>query len=247
MTAEEKPAKLGIIFPSDPILSEMHRLDRWLAARGRRDVTAATCFTEVLGGHNVADLLVMGAQEAIVPAGKKLAAAGCGALVWSCTSASFIGGLDWARAQAAELSLATGLPASSTTLAFIEALQELKTERVHLLAAYPEDIAGAFVACLEAAGVMICEQCALGAPDGASSFRLVLAEEVARFVESLPDDGAPILIPDTAIDSLDLVAPLERDSRRCLLTANQVTLWQGLRLLGQPAALDRCGRLFSLS
>jgi maleate isomerase len=245
MSAETAPAKLGIVFPKDPIPSEMHRLDRWLASRGCSDVTASTRFTEVLGGHNEPDLRAMGAPEAILPAGKALAGDGCGAVIWACTSASFIGGLDWARDQADALARATGLPSSSTTLAFIDALGSLEAPRAHLLAAYPDDVAAAFVGCLEAAGVAVGERRALGAPDGASSYRLDLAGEAARFAAALPDDGAPILVPDTAIDSLDRVTSLERNCGRCVLTANQVTLWAGLRLLGRRAAIEGAGRLLS--
>ena len=245
MIENAAPAKLGIVFPSDPIPSEMHRLDRWLVARGRRDVAAVVRFTEELGDHNEADLSAMGAREAIAPAGKALAEEGCGAVIWACTSASFIGGLAWARKQAEELARATGLPASSTTLAFVDALLSLDARRAHLLAAYPDAIAEAFVSCLDSAGVAVGARRALGAPDGASSFRLDLTREVAQFAESLPDDSAPILVPDTAIDSLDLVAALERDSGRRVLTANQVTLWQGLRMLGCGTGTMDTGSLLS--
>lgn len=240
--------KLGIIFPNDPIESEMHRLDRWLESRGCNDITAATRFSSILGGHNEADLLAMGGLEAIAPAGCELAAEGCGAVIWGCTSASFIGGLGWAKEQAAGLAEATGLPASNTTLAFVAALETLQVRRVQLLAAYPEPVARAFIDCLAAAGVTVVSWWALDMPDGASSFRLALAKEAARFVETLPaGDETPILIPDTAINSLDRVAALEAQCGRPVLTANQVTLWQGLRLLGVEPAIAGAGSLLATS
>lgn len=249
MNAEAaKAPRLGIIFPNDPIESEMHRLGRWLEDRGRGDITAATRFSSVLGGHGERDLLRMGRLEAIVPAGRDLADLGCGAIIWGCTSASFIGGLSWARAQARGLAAATGRPASSTTLAFIEALESLRVRRVQLLGAYPEPVTRAFIDCLAVAGVSVESWRALDMPDGASSFRLALVEEAARFVETLPaGDDAPILIPDTAINSLDLVAELEAQCGRPVLTANQVTLWQGLRLLGVEGAIAGAGSLLAMS
>src|SRR5690606_33564963 len=115
--------KLGIILPDDPIESEMHRLDKWLTARQRDDVTALTLLSKMTGGHFEADLYQTGDTAVIGPVARQLAAEGCDAIVWACTSGSFIGGLSWARAQAAAVSKTAARPATSTTLAFIAALQ----------------------------------------------------------------------------------------------------------------------------
>lgn len=47
------------------------------------------------------------------------------AVVWACTSASFIGGLEWAQTQSATLASRLGMPITSTALAFQEALAVL--------------------------------------------------------------------------------------------------------------------------
>lgn len=240
---ESSLPKLGIILPDDPIDSEMHRLDRWLAGRGREDVTAATLLSKGIGGHYEADLYATGDLEVIAPVARELAEQGCGAVVWACTSASFIGGLAWAERQAAGLADATGLPSSSTTLAFVAALEAVQAKRAHLLGAYPEPVTRAFAAALREAGVEVDRCRALDTPNGSASFLLALPEEVGRFAAELPEDGAPILIPDTAINSLDLVEGLEAASGRVVLSANQVSLWHGLNLLGVPAKLGDCGRL----
>ncbi|MEX2409073.1 MAG: hypothetical protein WD489_08190, partial [Rhodovibrionaceae bacterium] len=128
--------------------------------------------------------------------------------------------------------------------AFIAALEALKARRVHILGAYPRPVTQAFIDCLATAGFVVDAWRALNALDGASSFRLDLAKEVARFADRLPDgDAAPLLIPDTAIDSLDLLTRLESGCGRRVLSANQVTLWHGLRLLGIKQAVPRAGSL----
>jgi maleate cis-trans isomerase len=104
----------------------------------------------------------------------------------------------------------------------------------------------AFVTCLGDAGITVDHWCALGSPDGPSSFRLSLAEEVERFAATLPqNDDAPILVPDTAINSLDLIDSLERRTGHPVLAANQVSLWHGLSLLGLAPAMPGMGRLFA--
>lgn len=249
MQAGQRPLpKLGIVLPDDPIESEMHRCDLWLAARGRRDCTVLTLLSKITGGHVEADLLRTGSLEVIGPVGRQLAAQGCDAIVWACTSGSFIGGLAWARQQAASLAEAAGRPATSTTLAFIAALESLGVKRVHVLGAYPEAVTRAFVTCLGDAGIAVDRWCALGSPDGPASFRLSLVDELRRFAATLPqDDDAPILVPDTAINSLDLIEDLERQTGRTILAANQVSLWHGLALLGVAPAMSRVGRLFAVA
>lgn len=238
--------KLGLILPDDPIESEMHRLDRWLSSKGRDDVTALTILSKATGGHFEEDLYATGDLDVIAPVARALAAKSCGAIVWACTSGSFIGGLDWSKQQAAALAEASGVPSSSTTLSFIDAVGAFGAKQVHVLGAYPEPVTRAFMGCLHAAGIEVASWRALNSPDGPSSFRMSLKDEVASFAETLGGGGEePILIPDTAINSLDLIEALEQSSGRPVLGANQVTLWQGLRMLGVSTALPNAGRLFA--
>ena len=55
-----------------------------------------------------------------------------------------------------------------------------------------------------------------------------------------------VLIPDTALPSLDLVDRLEAACGRPVLTANQVTIWAALGLAGQPLTVSGFGRLFNI-
>lgn len=239
----DKPV-LGIILPDDPIDSEMHHLGDWLARHGRADVDASTMLSKATGGHFEDDLFATGDLEVIEPCARALVDRGCGVIVWACTSGSFIGGLDWARKQAESLQKAGGVPATSTTLAFIAAIQSLGQSRVHLLGAYPEPVTQALMRCLGEAGIAVEQWCALGTPDGPASFHLDLRAEVQRFADTLADDAAiPILIPDTAINSLDFVEILEETTGRTVLAANQVSLWHGLRLLGVDDAVPGAGHL----
>ena len=236
---------LGIILPNDPIESEMHTLDRWLCDHGRDDLRATTLLSKMIGGHFAEDLYQTGDLEAIAPPARELASRGCGAVVWACTSGSFIGGLEWAKSQQRELEQAAGVAATSTTLAFLAALEHRGAGKAHVLGAYPEPVTRAFLGCLEADGREIGTWTCLDTPDGPSSFALDLTDELDRFIERVPDDGAPVLIPDTAINSLSLIPELERRSGHPVLTANQVSLWHGLKLLGLSTRMEGAGSLFS--
>jgi maleate cis-trans isomerase len=68
---------------------------------------------------------------------RELAARGCDAVIWACTSGSFIGGLGWAKSQQRSLEEAAGVKSTSTTLAFLAALEHRGNCKVHVLGAYP--------------------------------------------------------------------------------------------------------------
>jgi len=58
-------------------------------------------------------------------------------------------------------------------------------------------------------------------------------------------DAEAILVPDTAMHTLEIVAELEAAVGKPVLTANQVTVWKGLHLVGPVPSLSGLGSLFS--
>ena len=59
-----------------------------------------------------------------------------------------------------------------------------------------------------------------------------------------PGGAEAVLIPDTAMHSLQWIDRLEAAVGLPVLTANQVTVWQGLRLLGDVPRYETLGTLF---
>lgn len=197
------------------------------------------------GHHAPAALLSLGAVERLAPVGEALVAQDSArAVVWACTSASFIGGLDWSLEQRASLERRLGVPVISTALAFLEALQALGHDRVDLLSPYPDDVTLRLVSFLREGGIGVIHDKALDCPYAADSHRADLLGEVRRFSARYPDTSRPLLVPDTAINSLHLREALARESGREVLTANQVTLWAGLkRLAWSSRPVSLLGRL----
>ncbi|MDT8880532.1 hypothetical protein RSO68_13725 [Halomonas saccharevitans] len=184
------------------------------------------------GHHAPAALLALGDVKRLAPPGERLVKeAGARAVVWACTSASFIGGLGWAQDQRAALEARLGVPVTSTALAFLEALEALGHDRVDLLSPYPDDVTLRLVSFLREGGVGVVHDKALDCPYAADSHRADILEEVRCFAARHPDTARPLLIPDTAIDTLGLREALVREAGREVLTANQVSLWAGLRRL----------------
>ena len=107
-----------------------------------------------------------------------------------------------------------------------------------MAASYPDDVAEHFVAFLGRGGIAVT---ALG------SHGIITAAEVGTLgyeqVEAiatgaeLSGGAEAVLIPDTAMHSLQWIDGLEAAVGLPVLTANQVTVWQGLQAPGRRPAL----------
>lgn len=195
--------------------------------------------------HRVDALLDLGSTERLRRGADELARRGVDATLWACTSGSFVFGLEGARRQAAAIADTLGVPASSTSLAFVRACEALGAHRVAIAATYPADVAGAFESFLAEAGL---EVVSVQAHD------VVTAVEVGTFgpdwVHRLVTagdhpDAAAVLVPDTALRAAGSVTALERRLGKPVLVANQVTFWEALRLAEAFRPQPGLGRLFA--
>jgi maleate isomerase len=63
----------------------------------------------------------------------------------------------------------------------------------------------------------------------------------------VPSSAQAVFIGGNALRAIGVIAALEEDIRRPVLTANQVSLWYALRVAGAEVRLGGYGRLFELS
>ena len=164
--------------------------------------------------------------------------------MWACTSGSFVYGPDGAAAQCRAIAERVGAPASSTSIAFVEAAKALGLERVAVAASYPEDLAAHFRGFLAAGGI---EVVSFGSSDifTAADVGRLPADAVVEMALSVDVEAATaVLVPDTAMHTLTCIDALESALGKPVLTANQVTLWGGLRLAGATRPLPGLGALF---
>jgi maleate cis-trans isomerase len=152
--------------------------------------------------------------------------------VWACTSGSFVFGLGGAQRQAAELADDFGGPASSTSLAFVAALGALGVSRVAVAASYPEPLARHFVALLAEAGHQVVNADSSGIFTAAQVGRLDSAEVLELVRAADHPDAQAVLVPDTALHTVRVLEQFETAAGKPVLTANQVSVWEALRLRG---------------
>ncbi|MGY6658475.1 maleate cis-trans isomerase family protein [Amycolatopsis sp. TRM77291] len=194
--------------------------------------------------HAVPELLDLGSESRLADGAALLAKHEPDAVVWACTSGSFVYGWEGARDQADRLSAVAGVPASSTSFAFVNAARALGVRRVAVAASYPDDVARLFVEFLGAGGV---EVVSMGSADidTAAEVGGLSPEAVVELAVSRDHPAADaLLVPDTAMRTLGEINTLETRLGKPVLTANQVTVWEGLRLTGKSPLVRTLGALF---
>jgi maleate cis-trans isomerase len=234
--------RLGFVYPGG---GAEHDYYRFAEAHGFQVFLAGS---RTPGGddHDVEALLETARTEHIIESARRLMTLRVDAILWACTSGSFILGRAGAESQARALREATGRPATSTSLAFVAALDRLGAGRVAVLATYPEPASRAFEAFLGEHGIAVENLSWLGAASGFDAAAIDERRLAAALSEIDVARAEAVLIPDTALPSLDLIDRLEAACGRPVLTANQVTIWAGLRLARRPLTTSGFGRLFMM-
>jgi maleate cis-trans isomerase len=236
----DRPFRLGFLYPGHAAEDDYPRL----AAALTPSVIAEVVHTSVgEDAHRVDALLDLGSTARLAAGAAELAGRGVDSVIWACTSGSFVFGWDGARQQAAELEQHLGVPASSTSIAFVEACRALEITRVAVAATYPADVTDHLVDFLGRGGIDVIT---------ASSRGIVTATEVGTLSDDTVRDtvrsqdhpnAQAVVVPDTALHTAAVIDDLETDLSKPVLTANQVSVWQAARLAGHSGRGDNLGRL----
>jgi maleate isomerase len=76
---------------------------------------------------------------------------------------------------------------------------------------------------------------------------VALAADIYEWVRGhVPSSAQAVFIGGNAVRAIGVIAALEEDLRRPILTANQVSLWHALRVAGSNVEVHNYGRLFTL-
>jgi maleate cis-trans isomerase len=232
---------VGLLYPGHSAEDDYPRMEMLLV-----DVRLPLVHTDIgEDAHRADALMEMGAAPRLAAGVEELRLAGAESIVWACTSGSFIRGWDGAHQQVRDLARASGTPASSTSFAFAHAAQALGLTRVAVAATYPRDVTGYFTAFLEAAGITVVSARASGVITAAEVGTWGEAEVLELARRGDHPEAEAVLLPDTALHTAAYLPGLEAELGKPVLTANQVTVWEGLRLAERKVAADRLGALFA--
>lgn len=235
--------RLGFLYPPCGAEDELYKYSEMLDGRVRASVVGV----RISGGddeHAPEHLSRTGGIANLEFSARILSRLKPSAAIWTCTSGSFIDGQGHAQTQVDAISQVAGCPASSTSLAFVNALRHLETRDVAVLASYPEPTAKAFCGFLGEFGIAVHTMQWLSISSGPEA-SLLNSDGIIAAASMLEVSGTgALLIPDTAIPAWSVIAPLEERLGVPVLTANQVSVWEAARLAGLNVSRPGLGKLF---
>lgn len=228
-------AHVGLLYPATgPGGRGTGAADDYELLARRTGARASVAFVRVgEDAHRVEALRELNEADRLLAAARELPPVE--AVLWACTSASFVLGLAAARRQARELAGALGVPAASTSLAFLATLDHLGIATVGVAATYPEEVTAHLVRLLTDAGVTVATCTSAGIPTAHEASRLGSAPVVELARRADHPAAETVLVADTALSTADALDELDAAVDAPVLTATQVTLWHALRL-ARPAA-----------
>jgi maleate cis-trans isomerase len=223
--------RLGFLYPGYAAEDDYAELVGRLSVSAVAEVVH-TSLGELGDQHTVEALQAMGEHQRLADGAAVLRSRGVAAVLWACTSGSFTYGWDGAARQAAALREQAGVPASSTSLAFVRVAQALGIRRVTVAATYPAPVAERFTDFLRAGGIEVLSVTAAGIMTATEAGEMSDEATVRMIAAVSQPDADAVLVPDTALHTARLLPHLAQATGKQILTANQVTVWEAVRLAG---------------
>jgi maleate isomerase len=173
---------------------------------------------------------VIGEDEEIRATARCLKAISPESAVYACTSGSFVNGVEGARKIAHAIRDELDAPAVTTSEALIEALDLLGVERLAVATPYVPELTARLEDFLAEGGWVVTGCVGLGLDKLIWHVPYRVTADLVRQADSR--DAQAVFVACTNLPTFDIVEPLERELGKPILTANQVTVWAGLRRLG---------------
>jgi maleate isomerase len=150
---------------------------------------------------------------------------------YACTSGSFVGGLAGEAALVAAMKEA-GAPAAVTTSgALLIALRHLDVSRIATVTPYTADLTAGLSSYLAEAGVDVVATAGLGLTSEIWTVPYDITTGLLRDTDT--SDAEAVFISCTNLPTYDVIAPVEAELGKPVLTANQVTMWSALTIAGR--------------
>lgn len=241
MNSTTRPRRIGMIVPSSNTCLEPQT---YRILGNRTDVTVH--FTRIPVTRIALDDSSDRQFDAAVmrEAGRLLATADVDVIAWNGTSGSWLGS-DHDRELVSEITDATGVPATTSTLAYLEAFRASATERIALFTPYTEEVNRQIIASYEREGIKTVDHRALGLSDN-ESFARVTDDDMrpgSREMAAAAPDALIYLC--TNLYGANITAEIEESTGVAVLDSVAVTLWHALKLANAPLLEPRWGRLLA--
>ena len=230
-------AKIGRISPSPETVG----CEEW-----RRAMPEGVCLVETR--TLLHDVTVEGLGETVKQverAALELASAEVDVILQAGTAIAFFRGFGHDQELSRRITAATGIRATTSLTAVVQALSALGISRPAVATSYIADIDARLVDVLRQSGFAVAAIRGMGLKRSIDMGK-VMPEETHRFARDVAraaTDADGIFISCGNLRSFEAVAPLEMETGLPVVTSNQAGLWQALRMAGIDDRLPSLGRL----
>lgn len=159
------------------------------------------------------------------------------------TGVSFIGGYGYDQKIIRQIKERSGgLPATTTSSSVIDALKILGVKKISMATPYLEPVAKIGMKFVEDNGFQVLNLKWLG--KGGFDIAQVSKETLYHLVKAVDQpESEAIFISCTTLHTIELIRFLEADLQKPVITSNQVTMWNMLRLAGVKDKIAGFGQL----
>lgn len=166
------------------------------------------------------------------------------AICYSCTSASVV--IGDAKIEAAISRAKPGVPVVTPTMAAMRGFKALGVRRISVLTPYVTETGQPMADYFRRHGFDLASFTCLGLEDDREMARIKPSALVDLAREATADDAQALFISCTALRSAAVAAEIEAAIGRPVVTSNQATAWNCLRLCGDAEPHPQWGRLMTL-
>ena len=152
---------------------------------------------------------------------------------YACTSGSFVRGLAGERRLVDVMRAVGKTDAVTTSGALLRALTRLGIRRIATATPYDAQVTERLTTFLKEADVEVVSSAHLGL--SGEIWRVSYDETMQLVRDADSDDAEAIFVSCTNLATYDVIAPLEAELGKPVITANQVTMWGMLETIGRRA------------
>lgn len=224
--------RVGLLVPSSDIVMEA---DLWRRLPFQFTLHVARMYMESTTVAGEEKML----QDELAPAARRIASVDPELVIFGCTSAAALRGIDGDAAIARRVGRIAGCPCITVVQAAVQEIRRLKAQRLLLVTPYVAELNDRLQKTFLEAGLPVTGVVGMGLDDDLD-IGAVPPEEIRRFVLTATRDAIPapdcIFVSCTTFRAFEVVEDLERELGIPVITSNRGAVHAILRHLG-----DGCG------
>lgn len=218
-------ARLGIMIPSSNATMEQELY------RMAPDGVSVHTGRMVSIGCNADDLRKM--DESLESCAELVGHAEPDVLLFGCTSGSFLGGIGWEEKIRQRINaVVPNTIACTTTDAILNALSIYHPQKITIVNPYVDEVSQMEANYFRSAGYDVVSEQNMGFRLGHDIFSTIPGYTYRICRETIVKDTELLFISCTNLRTLEIIEPLEQDLGIPVITSNQASMWEMLRLAG---------------